>query len=264
MDHGWVSFVFQGSRSLQRSLSSQATEEHLGTSGLVSSLDLAAAHLVALQGLPLCLAELNVDSVHQRRWFLICLALGPIVLFTAITFWGAQGLFHWQAPGYLFLFPLLGDAIVRKNRLLRRTVQRWLATSAAVFLLLLAILGTQTATGWMKTTFPHMFTAGDPTLEALDWRGITPQLAADGLLKPPVQFIVAGHWIDAGKVDYALGGRLPVLCLSNEPHHFAFIHHPADFKGQDALIIGRRDVIHDAAAYLPYFDSITYQGVVPS
>jgi hypothetical protein len=40
---------------------------------------------------------------------LACLAAPPIVVFALISAWSSQRvLFHWAAPGYLMLFPLLG------------------------------------------------------------------------------------------------------------------------------------------------------------
>ena len=45
-----------------------------------------------------------------RPWLLCCLAAPPIVAFAAVSAWSSQRvLFHWAAPGYLMLFPLLGD-----------------------------------------------------------------------------------------------------------------------------------------------------------
>ena len=41
-------------------------------------------------------------------------AFTPILLFTAVSLWSRNVLFHWAAPGYLFLFPLLGAWLDRK------------------------------------------------------------------------------------------------------------------------------------------------------
>ena len=58
-----------------------------------------------------------------RPWLLCCLAAPPIVVFAAVSAWSSQRvLFHWAAPGYLMLFPLLGDAVAR--RLDRPAVRR--------------------------------------------------------------------------------------------------------------------------------------------
>ena len=70
--------------------------------------------------------------------------------------------------------------------------------------------------------------------------------------------MVAGHWIDAGKIGQALRGRLPVLVFADKPKHFAFLNDQADFLGRDALIIGearRMRRAHDR--YKPYFEALT-------
>ena len=49
-----------------------------------------------------------------RSWLLCCLAAPPIVAFAAVSAWSSQRvLFHWAAPGYLMLFPLLGEAVAQ-------------------------------------------------------------------------------------------------------------------------------------------------------
>ncbi|MDR3566016.1 MAG: glycosyltransferase family 39 protein [Negativicutes bacterium] len=263
-EHGWVSFLFQSGRGVP-------TGFNLGN--LLANMAGQAVWLLPWIWLPLVWSTLKVvvpgsdqtvtPDLQLHRWFLICLAIGPIATFSLIALWGGQGLFHWQAPGYLFLFPLLGDMAAKAADKGSQLVRWWLRGSVAAFLAILLLLGSQTATGWMGDTFPDLFPAGDPTLEALDWRDIAPTLAAKGLLNSSAGFVVSGNWIDAGKLDYALGGRLPVLCLDQSPHQFAFKSAAKDYQGQDALIIGRRQVIGDAVAFAPYFDAITPLGTVP-
>jgi hypothetical protein len=68
--------------------------------------------------------------------------------------------------------------------------------------------------------------------------------------------VTAVSWIDAGKIDYALGGRFAVLCLGREPHQFALLRDARQYIGTDALIVAnahRRDWWQRAA---PYFDRI--------
>jgi hypothetical protein len=188
------------------------------------------------------------------------MASGPIVLFTAATLWGSQGLFHWQAPGYLLAFPLLGYAAAERFAAAPGWVSAWLKGSAAVFLLVVSILGSHTATGWLKNTAPEAFAQGDPTLESLNWSELGPVLQSRPQLavNQGNLFVVARHWIEAGKIDYALGGALPVVLLSNDPHHYPFMHPLSEFKGKDALIIGREISMQDTETVLkPYFDSIS-------
>jgi 4-amino-4-deoxy-L-arabinose transferase and related glycosyltransferases of PMT family len=256
-ENGWVSFLFQGGRGAftgffpGRMLANIAGQAAWVLPWIWLPLVWAAATALRRE------APAQAGSRQQRRWLLCCLAVGPIALFTLATLWGAQGLFHWQAPGYLFLFPLLGEAIAFNIR--RRLVRRWAAGSLACFLAIALLLGSHTATGWLKSIAPSLFAAGDPTVEALDWREL-PALVENLPPAGQISFIATRHWIDAAKIDYALGGRIPILCLSNSPHHFAFQHGTNSYIGGDALLIGRQDIIGDAAVYRPYFSSITPLG----
>lgn len=277
-DHHWVSFVFQGSRGAAKGFYPLAMFRNIvgqaawvlpwiwGPLVVVFAKQLWRGPVLALDGsrqTPVRLALVEQDAA----WFLCSLALGPIMIFTGLTLVGGQGLFHWQAPGYLFLFPLLGKVVAEKAAQ-GPGIKIWLRTSVALYLFILLLLGSQTATGWMKPLIPQAFSSGDPTWEALDWRSMPTALAKQGLLdsfkKSTGNFIVAGHWIDAAKIGYALGNDYVVLCLDDSPHHFAFRFQPAEFVGRDALLIGRMQNMGEAIKkYGPYFDSVEALPTIP-
>ena len=52
----------------------------------------------------------------------------------------------------------------------------------------------------------------DPTAEGLDWISLRDDLRARGLL-PPGTVVAALNWRDAGKIGYALGPDVTMLCL---------------------------------------------------
>ena len=61
-----------------------------------------------------CVAALRRGPAAWRGWLLCCLAAPPILGFALVGAWSSQRvLFHWAAPGYLMLFPLLGQAVAR-------------------------------------------------------------------------------------------------------------------------------------------------------
>lgn len=266
-ENGWASFVFQGSRGAFRGLFPEKLLTNLAGQALWL-LPWIWAPLVWVfvknlwQGPP----KYFSDSQQMRYWFFCCLAAGPILLFTIASLWQVNEalLFHWQAPGYLLLFPLLGD--VTAKALSRRPLRtrRWLRFSAALFLSLVFVAASHTATGWLQTLAPQWFAHGDPTLDALDWRELPDELRKQALIDPAVQFIAAPNWIDAGKVAYAMGGVLPVLCLNaKEPHHFSFISDHTLFRNQNALLIARKPIMDKAAPlYSAYFSSIRPVGTV--
>ncbi len=245
--HGWVSFAFQGARALPSRFSAGR-----GVAGLAAQ----CAYLLPWIAIALAAAVWSAVARRPRnpadRLFALC-AIGPIVLFAAAGFWTTV-LPHWPAIGWLFAFPLLG-AWLAGYEAQHALALRWCATlSAGLLGALLGCAALQARTGWLDR-YVAGFPDRDPTVELLDWRVLEAQLAQRGLL-PAGSVIAAVSWIDAGRLDYALGGRVPVLCLSDDPREYAFLHDTQKFKGRDALLIAnaRRTDWRQRAA--PYFQRI--------
>ena len=226
--HGWASFAFQGDRALAYRLSPAGPL--LVTAG------------EALFLLPWIWAGLMMGLVRGLRagpgawpgWLLCWLALPPIVLFAAVALWSRHVLFHWAAPGYLFLFPLLGADLAglaqTRPRLLRR------ATLGTVSLLGITLLVTTAELRWHWLGF--VAPGFDPALQALDWTPLRAELAERGLLHRPGTVIAGRSWWEAGKLDYALGGDPPVLCLNTDAREYLFTPGPQAHLGADVLMIG--------------------------
>jgi 4-amino-4-deoxy-L-arabinose transferase-like glycosyltransferase len=260
MQHHWISFIFQGVRG---------TTKGFYPGRMLANIAGQAIWVLPWVWVPLvwqlmtsCKTRLsnhqNNTTDRNKIWFLCCLAVGPILVFTLFNLWGSIGLPHWEAPGYLMLFPLLGCWTAERLQNKSKLAVYWLVGSVIAILLFVGILGSQAANGWLKQIKPGWFTGGDPTLEVLDWKELPKALQQHGLL-PPVKgapaFIATDHWIDTGKIDYILGGRIPVLCLNQEPHHFAFMYDYSAFSGKNALIISQDK---DADSKLAVsFDKIT-------
>lgn len=264
-EHNWISFLFQGGRGAAQGFYPGKMAANLAGQAVWILpwiwVPLVWTLVQSIAGGP---GDDFSAAIQQRRWFLCCIAIGPIALFTLATLWGAQGLFHWQAPGYLLAFPLLGAAVARKIAQKSKPVRWWLNSSSAIFLAVVLVLGSHTATGWLCVAVPQWFINGDPTAEAIDWHDLAAYLKEKRVLEEDNLFIVSADWIDAGKIDYILGGKLPVLCLNDSPHHFAFLHNQAVFQGQNAILIGRSQVIEDAVKlYQPYFETIVPYGELP-
>jgi hypothetical protein len=205
----------------------------------------------------------GVRTDNDRRWFLACLAIVPIALFTAASLGGSPGLPHWPAPGYLFLVPLVGEWLADiETRRGIQLVRRRLVLAAAGVTVPIALIATQASTGWLNAVAPGLFRRGDPSLDLFDWRPLRPQLEARGLLngRRPV---FAVHWIDAAKLAYALGPGTPVRCLGDDPRHFRFLA-PLPAR-EDSLILVRSGPGGLPPAELgrsaPYLGSIAPAGV---
>ena|ERR1700761_4305616 len=161
------------------------------------------------------------------RQLLAWLAAPPIVAFALISGWSSQRiLYHWAAPGYLMLFPLL-------------TAQRWLCRavigSAALVLLSAATIAGQMQFDWLGGTLTQVMKT-DPTEQGLDWISLRDDLQARGLL-PPGTLVGATNWRDAGKIGYALGPDVTMLCLCADARQFGFAHPLANYAGRDVLVL---------------------------
>ena len=248
--HGWASFAFQGGRAAGRG------GVHLDA--MLASIAGQAAYVLPWIWVPLVVVlwgALRTGPRDASRWFLVCLGIGPIAAFTLVALRGDAGLPHWQAPGYLMLFPILGAAVA--NRLERGDplTRRWLRWSAWSFIVLVVILATQTANGWMERVAPSLFAKGDPTTDMVSWRDLRPALDARGMLAHG-EFLAAPSWIQAGQSALGAGPDVPVLCLCTDPHHFYYMHDDRTFLGRDAVFVKKLKPDDDVVAnYSPYFDS---------
>ena len=236
VEHDFASVRFQAGR---------ATSHGLHPASLAQNIAGQLGYLLPWIGIPLLwqLARgLRAGPRDPGRWLLCCLAVGPIAVFTLIALGGNAGLPHWPAPGYLLLFPLLGDAIARfeaRGSRERVLIERSLAAAVVLFVILTVVAASAVATGWPTKIAPGLFRRGDPTLEAIDWRELRPSLTSRGLLPESGALVITTHWIDAAKTGYALGPSVKVLCLSDDPRGFQYTYPPAEALGRDALVITR-------------------------
>jgi 4-amino-4-deoxy-L-arabinose transferase-like glycosyltransferase len=225
--HDWVSFAFQGRRALPSGFS-------LSRFGLDVAAQFAVLlPWVALGALVALLAVLRRGPLAPG-WLFACLALPCIASFGLAPLW-TMILPHWPAIGWLFAFALLGARLAGVSPRYARQLRACAAASAILVVLLVALFVAQTRTGLLERWAPGL-RAHDPTLEFLDWRALRTHVAAAGLLRPGM-FIATVSWIDAGKVDVALAGDTPVLCLSVDPRGFAALHAAEAFYGRDALLL---------------------------
>jgi len=262
--HGWVSFVFQSTRGV---------EDFAGL-----RLDWLLRNIAgqALAVLPWLWAALVAELImgfgrrppQPERRFVASLSVAPIVLFTGVAAWSStsQHHFHWATPGYLLLFLPLGrtvaDGFARGHRL-----YRWgLGATAAVTLAVVAVLTTHIATGWLQDlpVLSRVLTGiEDPTFECVDLTGLERAFAARGLLGRADVFAVSDWWFRAGKVDYGLGGRLPVLAFTrDDPRSFAFFDRSERWVGKDGILVTTKNDAEVALMFGRYFERITPLGDV--
>jgi hypothetical protein len=80
----------------------------------------------------------------------------------------------------------------------------------------------------------------DPGFQEVDWTPLRPELDARGMLHRPNTIIAATNWQDAGKLDYGLGGAVPVIVLNPDARQYLFAPTRTAQPGQDVLIVGPR------------------------
>ena len=230
--HGWASLLFQAGR---------AGSGRLHPFGPVTTLLGEALFILPWIWIPLMVCgtvALRRGPQEPGRWLLVCMALPPILTFMAVSL-HSHVLFHWAAPGYLMLFPLLGEAVARR-RSGSRPIRIYLAATAATVTLGAVFVASEVRFNWLPELFEDFALGADPDLDAVDWTSMRTDLAARGLLGRPGLVVGAIRWHDAGKVDYALGGLATVICLGADPRQYGLSASAGDHAGEDVLIVAPR------------------------
>jgi 4-amino-4-deoxy-L-arabinose transferase-like glycosyltransferase len=226
--HGWASFEFQGARGVP--------ENGLHPDQFFAMAIGEIAYLTPWIFAAICaaLASALRRGSDERRLFLICLSLPPIVVFTVIPIWGARGLPQWAMPGWFFAFPLMG-AWLAKSGISSSALHRWALVSGAALAAIMGVAVLLASTGQPFGILRAGRIMKDPTLETIDWHDLN-NAASFGKIP---SFVVATKWSDAGKIALALGPKVAVFVLSNDPRGWAFLDDSEKFIGMDGMIVAR-------------------------
>jgi len=247
--HDWISIAYQAGRG--------RPDGGLHPEYVLANIIGQAIWMLPWVFVPLVIASWRAwraGPSAPRSWYCLCLGLPTIALFTVTPLWGQLGLPHWQMPGWLMLYPVLGDYAVRSLGPAR--LRRFGIVFASLLGLLAAILLAHATTGYGRILAPRLFAHGDPTLDAFEWNQLPRELRARGLLQPGV-FLITTNWTYAGKIDEALHDAVPVVVFGGNPKQFGLRYSPAEFIGRDALVVGPADAMEGIATRLrPYFSSI--------
>ena len=225
--HGWASFAFQGGRAAGHQMHPFGPFVVLGGAALFVLPWIWVGLVVALG------RGLHRGPAAWRSWLLCWLALPPLVLFPVVALWSRHVLFHWAAPGYLFLFPLLGWELVRLGQARPRLLQVAALASAALVVTGIGVAGSEVRWNWLAS----VRTGLDPALQARPWSMLGPALAERGLLGRPHTVVAGPSWWFTGKLDYALGDAMPVICLDRDAREYGYLAPPRTHDGADVLLI---------------------------
>ena len=175
---------------------------------------------------------------ESSSWLLLCLAAGPILTFTLLPgVTGNQGLFHWAMPGYLMLFPLLGEAVARRLAAHDRRTFRWARNSAIATPALLGVVIAIALLPWPGLPYGKRDGSDDPLIETLEWSNLPKVLARNDVLGREGVFVATERWHEAGRADYALRGAMPVTCLCTDARGYAFKAPLNRFIGGTAILV---------------------------
>ena len=246
-EHGWAGIAFQAGRADGSGLSVVRALTDLGGQLLYLTPWLGIPFAISL------IAQLGRGPRDSRGWLLALSAIGPIAVFTLIAL-RSGGLPHWTMPGWLFAIPLFGRDAAALAARRPRFARGYMAAVAVVFAVLLVAFALEV---WRGVFVPPSLIAAhpgvDPTVDLVDWRELGPVLSKQGL---PASGMAVGapHWTIAGKVSFALGPAVPVLCVCSDPREFAFRMDQAAWDGHDIVMVGLADT--DWGSVAPYFDAL--------
>lgn len=226
IDHHWISFDYQGGRALGLRLRPLMPLTIWGGEAL---------YVLPWLWVPMIwmmVRGFRAGPQARPGWLLVWAGVIPVLLFAVVGLWShTRILYHWAAPGYLMLFPLLGDWATRQSRRLLSNValaSGILLGAASLLIVLLTQLG-------LPPVLAHGFKPGkSPMLQAVDWTSI------GKTLPPGIAAIATQRWFDAGKIGYALRRdriATPVTVFGPEPHQFAITTPPSSLLGKTILVV---------------------------
>jgi 4-amino-4-deoxy-L-arabinose transferase-like glycosyltransferase len=258
--HHWASFAFQGGRA------GGLRFHPLAPLGVWGGEALFVLPWIWVPLILLWLRALRRGPAEPRGWLLALLAAFPILLFALVSIWSSDHiLYHWSAPGTLMLFPLLGAEVARRLAAGAPRLRRGIMAAAALLLLGLVLAGTEMRLNWITALAgPRVLAHAKDVAGGVNWTALEPELEARGLLSQPGLVVAVTRWNDAGKIDYALDGHLPVVVLAADAREYGILA-PADrFIGHPMLIlVPDSDIAALARRLAPMFNDITVKQSIP-
>lgn len=249
--HDWISFKFQGSRIGSGGIAPQALLKYVA----VQSLFLMPGPWLLLTVAALKAIRLGPGS--GRTWFLVCAGALPIFFFTGLRLFPSfdKG-YHWVAPGYLLLCPLAGWLLEDIFRRWPRLMKTLTHVSVATVGIILSIVVIDTRTKWLWYAVPSL-AHHDPLLkDSVDWTDLPSAIAQLEPAGPEQALGIGLDWEECVKADWALRGKMKILCLASKPLQYPLLRKQSDFRGRDGIIFTRlpQDAMTDRTK--DYFESI--------
>jgi hypothetical protein len=136
-------------------------------------------------------------------------------------------------------------------------VRIWLGATAAFVIVAVVFVASEVRFNWLYGLIEELPVGRDPNLDVVDWTSLQTEFDSRGLLDRPGLVVATLKWHEAGKIDYALGGRIPVICLGPDPRQYGLTASPDAHAGADVLIVApRRSLAQIESQFGGRFDSI--------
>jgi hypothetical protein len=160
-------------------------------------------------------------------------------------------------PGWLFVFPLVGLHLGIWEKRYPRAVRTTAVLASGFSLCLLVLFIGEARYGWLTGTESARAAEHNPTLDLLDWSDLAGEIDRRHLIDPSTPAIAGTAWMTAGKLNYVLGQRVPVLCLCADPQQFRFLHRADDYSGLSIIIVQTKwQYAHDLARLQSHFQRL--------
>jgi len=154
------------------------------------------------------------------------------------------------------LLPLLGEAVAR-HRQTSRLARIWLLGTAAFVSLGVILVASEVRYDWLPGLVADFPFGRDPNLDVVDWTSLQTELENRGLLDKPGLVVATLKWHEAGKIDYALGGRIPVICFGPDARLYGLAASSDDYAGADVVIVARHRSLEEIVGqFRSWFDTI--------
>jgi hypothetical protein len=155
------------------------------------------------------------------------------------------------------LFPLAGVWLAQQEIVRASWLRGGLIATLTVVLAGISIVATEVNFQWIASIGGSFKKITDHDSEAIDWWGLRSQLVERGLLAQGNRFVGTTNWHNAGKIDYALGGAVPVVCLGNDSRQYGLTHPLVAQLGMDAVILDQQMTLESVQkVYGARFDSV--------
>lgn len=271
--HEWVSFVFQGNRSVP--------DRNYSVLGAFNVALMASLYLFPTFGFPLWFISIReiISTIRTRfsnsiHSFILWNSAPVFLIFTIIGGY-QQILPGWTMPGFFAVTPLLGLWVSRWRS---TTLRRWLLGSTIAITTLMLFALSHVALGTLQKPSQYAIFGGvvapqeDASIQLIDVGQLRREFSRSPELMTALKnadFMFSNRFHLAGHFAMALFpiNSTPITCFDRrDMRGFAYWSTAQQWVGKTALYI-TTDVFQtsedSAAEYVPYFEKFTKLGEVP-